>query len=83
MVLRLNGPSATSPSLPIRYPGTFIEAVLLIKSAAAATNGELGLLPANYAQADRAAVEELLTTRPVDQFPVSDLPDRLAAPAPT
>ena len=52
-------------------PWAFIEAVLLIKAAAAITNGKLGLLPDNYAQAIEDAVQEILTTRPIDQFPVS------------
>lgn len=52
-------------------PWTFIEAVLLIKAAAAITNGELGLLPIGYAQLIEDAAKELLTTRPIDQFPVS------------
>ena len=52
-------------------PWSFLEAVLLIKSAAARTNGELGLLPENYAQLIVAAVAALLTTRPTEQFPVS------------
>jgi fumarate hydratase class II len=52
-------------------PWAFIEAVLLIKAAAAITNGKLGLLPGNYAQAIEDAVQEILTTHPIDQFPVS------------
>ncbi len=52
-------------------PWIFIEAVLLIKAAAAATNGELGLLPLDYARIIEDAVKELLLTRPSDQFPVS------------
>jgi len=52
-------------------PWNFLEAVLLIKSAAARTNGELGLLPENYAQLIVAAVAALRTTRPTEQFPVS------------
>ncbi len=51
-------------------PWTFIEALLLIKAAAARTNGELGLLPGEYARLIENAVWELLTTRPTDQFPV-------------
>jgi fumarate hydratase class II len=52
-------------------PWLFIESILLIKAAAAITNGKLGLLPGEYAQAIDDAVQELLTTRPIDQFPVS------------
>ena len=52
-------------------PWNFLEAVLLIKSAAARANGELGLLPAHSAELIGAAVAELLVTRPIEQFPVS------------
>ncbi len=52
-------------------PWIFITAVLLIKAAAAKTNGELGLLPNEYAHFIDDAVQDLLTTRPIDQFPVS------------
>lgn len=52
-------------------PWNFLEAVLLIKSAAARANGELGLLPAHSAELIGAAVAELLATRPIEQFPVS------------
>jgi len=51
-------------------PWSFIEAVLLIKAAAAITNGKLGLLPGDYVRAIEDAVQEILTTRPIDQFPV-------------
>jgi fumarate hydratase class II len=51
-------------------PWSFIEAVLFIKSAAARTNGELGLLPEPYAKLIVAAISELLATRPMEQFPV-------------
>ncbi len=52
-------------------PWAFIESILLIKVAAAITNGKLGLLPGDYARLIEDAVQELLTTRPLDQFPVS------------
>ena len=52
-------------------PWSFIEAVLLIKAAAAHSNGELSLLATDKAKLICDAVEELLSTRPVDQFPVS------------
>jgi fumarate hydratase class II len=52
-------------------PWTFIEAVLLIKAAAALANCKLGLLPGEYAQLIEDAVQELLATRPINQFPVS------------
>lgn len=51
-------------------PWNFIEAVLLIKSAAARANGELGLLPEPSVRLIAGAVSELLATRPVEQFPV-------------
>jgi fumarate hydratase class II len=52
-------------------PWNFIEAVLLIKAAAACANGELGLLATDKAQLICDAVDELLSTNPIDQFPVS------------
>jgi fumarate hydratase, class II len=52
-------------------PWAFIQAVLLIKEAAAITNSELGLLPGNYSRLIANAVQELLATRPINQFPVS------------
>lgn len=51
-------------------PWAFIEALLLIKAAAARTNGELGLLPGEYTRLIENAVRELLISRPTDQFPV-------------
>jgi fumarate hydratase, class II len=51
-------------------PWIFIESILLIKAAAAITNGELGQLPVDYARYIEEAVDELLTTRPTEQFPV-------------
>jgi fumarate hydratase, class II len=51
-------------------PWQFIEAVLLIKSAAAAANAELGLLPTEAARHIVQAVDELLSRRPLNQFPV-------------
>ncbi|TKB27310.1 class II fumarate hydratase [Desulfopila sp. IMCC35006] len=52
-------------------PWSFIKAVLLIKSAAAAANGELGLLPAKEVQLICDAVNELERVKPIDQFPIS------------
>ena len=52
-------------------PWNFLEAVLLIKSAAASTNADLGLLSAHYAELIDTVVRELLTTKPLEQFPVS------------
>lgn len=52
-------------------PWGFIQAILIIKLAAAATNGKLGLLATDKAKHICDAVDELLSTCPVDQFPVS------------
>lgn len=52
-------------------PWNFIESVLIIKAAAAAANGELGLLAPDRAKLIRDAVDELLETQPLKQFPVS------------
>ncbi|NOR23538.1 MAG: aspartate ammonia-lyase [Desulforhopalus sp.] len=52
-------------------PWSFIKAVLIIKAAAASANGELGLLATEKAQLIYEAVDELLSTSPIDQFPVS------------
>ncbi len=52
-------------------PWNFIEAILVIKGAAAGTNRELGLLSADKAQLICDAVDVMLTTSPIDQFPVS------------
>jgi fumarate hydratase, class II len=52
-------------------PWSFIEAVLLIKIAAARTNGKLGLLPQEFARQIEDAANKLLATQPVEQFPVS------------
>lgn len=51
-------------------PWAFIESLLWIKAAAATTNAELGMLSAEHARLICDAVEELLTTRPLAQFPV-------------
>lgn len=52
-------------------PWNFIEAVLLIKAAAAKTNQELQLLDDQKATMICEAVDELLVSKPRDQFPVS------------
>lgn len=52
-------------------PWAFIKAILVIKAAAAFTNGDLGLLGTDKAQLICDSVEELLSTSPIDQFPVS------------
>lgn len=52
-------------------PWSFIEAVLTIKAAAACANMEIGLLATEKAQPICDAVDKLLATSPIDQFPVS------------
>ena len=52
-------------------PWSFIEAILLIKAAAARANGKLGLLPNEYVRLIGDAIKKLLSTRPLEQFPVS------------
>ncbi len=52
-------------------PWNFIEAVLIIKGAAARSNGEIGILSPDKAQLIDEAVEVLLSTQPLEQFPVS------------
>jgi len=52
-------------------PWIFIESILLIKAAAAKTNGELGLLEPSKANLIYTAIEELLDKKPLNQFPVS------------
>ena len=52
-------------------PWSFIQAILLIKSAAAVANRELGLLADNEVKLICDAVDELQRKKPIDQFPVS------------
>jgi len=52
-------------------PWSFIEAVLRIKAAAARANEMLGLLTQANADLICNAVDELLLSRPLDQFPLS------------
>jgi len=56
---------------PQTLPWDFIKAILVIKAAAAITNAELGLLTNDKAQLICNAVDELLATKRIDQFPVS------------
>jgi fumarate hydratase, class II len=56
---------------PQALPWNLIQAILVIKAAAAKANGELGLLAADSARLICDAVDQLLATRPIDQFPVS------------
>ncbi|TMK21957.1 MAG: class II fumarate hydratase [Actinobacteria bacterium] len=53
-----------------RFPRRFIEALGIIKWAAATTNEELGLLDARRAEAIRAAVEEVIAGKLDDHFPI-------------
>jgi fumarate hydratase class II len=52
-------------------PWSFIEAVLVIKAAAARTNGELGLLAPEIADLICDSIDELLKLQPMEQFPIS------------
>jgi fumarate hydratase class II len=54
-----------------RLPWKFLEAILLIKKAAAISNRDIGLLSNEHAEHICDAVDEILVTRPLDQFPVS------------
>jgi len=54
----------------LRMPRRFLEALLLVKSAAAAANAELGLLDRERAVALQAAADELLSGRAEAHFPV-------------
>ena len=56
---------------PQPLPWNFIESILIIKAAAATANGELGLLSPDKAKLICDAVDELLSTSPTEQFPVS------------
>ena len=53
-----------------RFPQPFIAALALIKRAAAETNAELGLLPADVAAAIAAAAAEVAAGGHADQFPI-------------
>ncbi len=52
-------------------PWQFIEAILVIKAAAAQTNEELGLLTPENAKFICEAVDKLRTAQPMEQFPIS------------
>lgn len=52
-------------------PWNFIEAILVIKAAAATANKELGIITATEAKLICDAVDELLLNKPIEQFPVS------------
>lgn len=58
----------TISRIPLPWP--FLKAVLQIKSAAAATNKELGYLPGELADTIIRSVDTLLTEQPFEQFPV-------------
>lgn len=54
-----------------QLPWKFLEAVLLIKAAAAEVNGDLGLLSTEHSKLICRSVEDLIASRPLDQFPLS------------
>jgi fumarate hydratase class II len=56
---------------PQTLPWNFIAAILVIKAAAARTNGELGLLSQESANLICDSIDELLKEQPMEQFPVS------------
>ena len=60
-----------------RFPRAFIEAMGLIKLAAAETNQELGLLEETIARPIRQAAHEVIDGRLDNQFVVGYLPDRI------
>src|SRR5216117_2489789 len=53
-----------------RFPRRFIRALALVKLAAAETNGELGLLPADLAHAIAAAAATVADGDHDSQFPI-------------
>ena len=58
------------PISGLRMPAAFIRSLALVKWAAAGTNRELGLLPADVAGAIEAAAEEIVAGRHHEHFPV-------------
>jgi fumarate hydratase class II len=56
---------------PQPLPWKFIQAVLLIKAAAAQANSDLGLLSENHSERIQNCVNDLLKSPPLDQFPLS------------
>ncbi|HWP01674.1 MAG TPA: class II fumarate hydratase [Methylococcus sp.] len=58
------------PVSDLRLPPAFIRAIALIKRCAAQVNRDLGILPADKAEAVIAAAEEVLSGVHADQFPV-------------
>lgn len=58
------------PISGLTLPPTFIQAVGLIKYAAATANQELGLLDKNLANAIRAAADEVAQGKMMEQFPL-------------
>src|SRR5256885_7184645 len=53
-----------------RFPRAFIRALALVKEAAAETNGELGLLDADLAEAIATGAAAVADGRHDDQFPI-------------
>lgn len=58
------------PVSGLRLPPAFIRAIALIKRCAAQVNRDLGILPADKAEAVIAAAEEVLSGAHADQFPI-------------
>ncbi len=58
------------PISQLRFPRSFIRALGLIKKHAAAANAELGLLPANVAQAIQQAAQEVIDGKLDGEFAV-------------
>jgi fumarate hydratase class II len=58
------------PISGVRFPRVFIQALGLIKGAAAKVNQELGLLPSDKGQAIQQAADEVAEGRWDDQFPL-------------
>ena len=53
-----------------RMPEAFIKALLIAKRSAAVANGALGLIPTKMAQAITQAVDDLVSQRFIEHFPV-------------
>src|SRR4029453_668687 len=58
------------PVSGLRMPRAFLRALGLLKAAAAAANGELGLLPKSMAKAITAAAREVADGRHDAHFPI-------------
>jgi fumarate hydratase class II len=58
------------PISGLPMPSAFIRSLALVKSAAARTNHDLGLLPQDISAAIQAAAEEIVAGSHLDQFPI-------------